>query len=92
MSEGVSNAYAIMTDAGRVLVNTGLVFEAPLRKKAFEQLEARTPAIIVTQGHADHWGGVSALRDSGTDVVMHANYRYWRDDNERLTPASLDVS
>ena len=33
MSEGVSNAYAVMTDAGRVLVNTGLVFEAPLRSE-----------------------------------------------------------
>jgi alkyl sulfatase BDS1-like metallo-beta-lactamase superfamily hydrolase len=86
MSEGVSNAYAVMTDAGRVLVNTGLVFEAPMRKKAFEQFEGPTPAIIVTQGHADHWGGVNALRDSCTDIVMHANYRYWRDDNERLTP------
>lgn len=86
MSEGVSNAYAVMTDAGRVLVNTGLVFEAPLRKKAFEHLDGPTPAIIITQGHADHWGGVNVLRDSGTDVVMHANYRYWRDDNERLTP------
>ena len=86
MSEGVSNAYAVMTDAGRVFVNTGLVFEAPQRKKAFEHLNASTPAIIVTQGHADHWGGVNALRDPETDVVMHANYRYWRDDNERLTP------
>jgi alkyl sulfatase BDS1-like metallo-beta-lactamase superfamily hydrolase len=86
MSEGVSNAYAVMTDSGRVLVNTGLVFEAPLRAKAFDHLGGPTPAIIVTQGHADHWGGVSALRDSDTDVVMHANYRYWRDDHERLTP------
>src|SRR3954469_5631209 len=85
MSEGVSNAYAVMTDAGRVLVNTGLVFEVPMRKKAFEQFEGPTPAIIVTQGHADHWGGVNALVDSGTDIVMHANYLYWRDDNERLT-------
>ena len=86
MSEGVSNAYAVMTDAGRVFVNTGLVFEAPQRKKAFEHLPGPTPTVIVTQGHADHWGGVNALRDPETDVVMHANYRYWRDDNERLTP------
>lgn len=86
MSEGVSNAYAITTDAGRVVVNTGLVFEAPLRKQAFEHLDGPTPAIIVTQGHADHWGGVNALRDSDTDVIMHANYRYWRDDHERLMP------
>jgi len=87
MSEGVSNAYAAMTDAGRVLINTGLVFEAPRRKEAFQHLEGPTPTIIITQGHADHWGGVNTLRDPDTDVVMHANYRLWRDDNERLTPA-----
>src|SRR5215218_1462773 len=85
-SEGVSNAYAVMTGAGRVFINTGLIFEAPLREQAFEHLDGPTPAIIVTQGHADHWGGVNALRDSDTDVIMHANYRYWRDDNERLMP------
>jgi alkyl sulfatase BDS1-like metallo-beta-lactamase superfamily hydrolase len=87
MSEGVSNAYAVVTDAGRVVINTGLVFEAPMREQAFSQLGSATPAIIVTQGHADHWGGVNALRAPGSDVVMQANYRYWRDDNERLTPA-----
>lgn len=86
MSEGVSNAYAIATDAGRVVINTGLVFEAPMRKQAFEHLAGPTPTIIVTQGHADHWGGVNALRDNDTDVIMHANYRYWRDDNDRLMP------
>lgn len=63
MSEGVSNAYAITTDAGRVMINTGLVFEAPMRKQAFEHLAGPTPAIFVTQGHADHWGGVSCLLD-----------------------------
>ena len=26
----------------------------------------------------------NALRDDGTEVVMHSNYRYWRDDHERL--------
>ena len=31
MSPGVSNAYAMGTDAGRVIVNTGLAFEGPLQ-------------------------------------------------------------
>jgi alkyl sulfatase BDS1-like metallo-beta-lactamase superfamily hydrolase len=84
MSPGVSNAYAVATDEGRVLVNTGLVFEGPLHRKAFADVACPTRAIVVTQGHADHWGGVNALRDAETDVVMHRNYRYWRDDNERL--------
>ena len=92
MSPGVSNAYAVATDDGRVVVNTGLVFEGPLHRKAFANVAAPTRAIVITQGHADHWGGVNSLRDAGgdtatdiqTDIVMHRNYRYWRDDNERL--------
>jgi len=85
MSPGVSNAYAVATGDGRVLVNAGLVFEGPLRQRAFAGVPGPTRAIIVTQGHADHWGAVNALREDGTDIVMHANYRYWRDDNDRLT-------
>ena len=84
MSPGVSNAYALATDDGRVIINGGLFFEGALRHKAFADVPGPTRALIVTQGHADHFGGVYALREPDTDVVMHANYRYWRDDNERL--------
>lgn len=84
MSPGVSNSYAIATDDGRVIVNGGLFFEGAQRLKAFASIAGPTRAVIVTQGHADHWGGVNALREPDTDVVMHANYRYWRDDNVRL--------
>src|SRR6201999_4615075 len=88
VSPGGSNAYAVATDDGRVIVNSGLVFEGPLHRKAFADVAGPTRAILITQGHADHWGGVNSLRDSGqntdTEIVMHRNYRYWRDDNERL--------
>jgi alkyl sulfatase BDS1-like metallo-beta-lactamase superfamily hydrolase len=84
MSPGVSNSYAVATDEGRVIVNTGLVFEGPLHRKAFGEVAGPTRAILVTQGHADHWGGANSLRDNDTDILMHRNYRYWRDDNERL--------
>ncbi|WAC90470.1 alkyl sulfatase dimerization domain-containing protein [Mycobacterium sp. Aquia_213] len=84
MSPGVSNSYAVATDDGRVIVNAGLVFEGPLHRKAFADVAGPARAIVVTQGHADHWGGVHTLRDDGTDVIMHRNYRYWRDDNSLL--------
>lgn len=84
MSPGVSNSYAIATDDGRVIVNGGLFFEGAQRRTAFSDVPGPTRAIVVTQGHADHWGGVNALREPGTDVIMQANYRYWRDDNIRL--------
>lgn len=85
MSPGVSNAYAVGTDDGRVIINAGLVFEGPLRRQAFDPVcPGPTRTIIVTQGHADHWGGVTSLREPGTEVIMHADYHYWRDDTQRL--------
>jgi alkyl sulfatase BDS1-like metallo-beta-lactamase superfamily hydrolase len=40
--------------------------------------------IVITQGHYDHVGGIDTLRDPLTKVVAQANWRAWRDDNERL--------
>ncbi|MGV0813409.1 alkyl sulfatase dimerization domain-containing protein [Mycolicibacterium boenickei] len=85
MSPGVSNAYAVATDGGRVIINAGVIFEGPLRRRAFEVVPGSTHTIVITQGHGDHWGAVNALRDEHTNIVMHANYRFLRDDNARLT-------
>lgn len=85
MSPGVSNAYAVATDVGRVIINAGMIVEGSLRRRAFEAVPGPTQTIVITQGHGDHWGAVNVLRDDQTDIVMHANYRYWRDDNARLT-------
>lgn len=84
MSPGVSNSYAIGTDDGRVIINGGMFFEGPRHRDAFSGAPGPTRAIVVTQGHADHFTGVYALREPCTDILMHANYRYWRDDTARL--------
>lgn len=41
MSPGVSNAYAVATDEGRVIVNSGLVFEGPLHARLLPRCRAR---------------------------------------------------
>ena len=84
MSPGVSNSYAVGTDDGRVVVNAGMVFEGHLHKNAFSGVAGPTRTIVITQGHADHWGAINVVRDPDTDTVMHRNYRYWRDDNALL--------
>lgn len=84
MSPGVSNSYALATDDGRVIVNAGLIFEGPLRQKSYADISGPTRAIVVTQGHPDHWGGVVFLREPDTDVIMQSNYPTWRDDYQRL--------
>ena len=85
MSPGLSNSYLLRTDDGRIVVNTGMGFEGPLHRRVFDAVDdAPTRAIILTQGHFDHVGGVDSLRDEGTDVVAQADFARWRDDNERL--------
>jgi len=85
LSYGLSNSYLLSTDDGRLIVNTGMGFEGPLHRQAFDSVDpSPTRAVILTQGHYDHVGGVDVLRDPGSDVIAQANFETWRHDNERL--------
>lgn len=85
MSPGWTNSYLIRTDDGRIVINTGMGFEGPLHRRAFDAVDpSPTRAVLLTQGHYDHVGGVDVLRDADSDVVAQANFTIWRDDNERL--------
>jgi alkyl sulfatase BDS1-like metallo-beta-lactamase superfamily hydrolase len=85
VSPGLSNAYLLTTDDGRIIVNTGMGFESLVHKANFDAVDdSPTRYIVVTQGHYDHVGGVDVLRQPDSKVVAQANWRHWRDDNERL--------
>ncbi len=74
LSEGLSNAFLVVTSEGRVVVNTGMGFEAPVHKRNFDAVDAGPIRyILLTQGHVDHVGGVDLFREEGTEVVAHAN-------------------
>ena len=76
MSNGLSNAYLLKTGAGRVIINTGMGFEAPTHKKLFDAVHpGPTPYILLTQGHVDHVGGVRLFREPGTKLVAQRNNR-----------------
>jgi len=81
MARDVSNAYLVTTDDGDVMVNTGIVNNAE-RNVALLSPRRTGPLryIILTQSHADHFGGVPSFKDDGTKVVGGPGYCEGRDD------------
>jgi alkyl sulfatase BDS1-like metallo-beta-lactamase superfamily hydrolase len=84
MAQDISNAYLVTTADGDVLVNTGFMDNAERNKAVFAPVRSgplRT--IILTQAHADHYGGVPVLREAGTQVIAERRFvdtwRYFHD-------------
>ena len=84
-SPGLSSAYLITTDEGRVVVNTGMWFESPVHQRNFDAVsDAPVRHIILTQGHTDHIGGVGLFRQEGTELVAHRNSMACQADDHRI--------
>lgn len=85
VSEGLSNSYLVVTQAGRVVINTGMGFEAPVHKRNFDAVdESPIRYIVLTQGHVDHVGGVDLLRGPDTEIVAHAGNQAHQADDARI--------
>ncbi len=85
VSEGLSNSYLVVTAEGRVIVNTGMGFEAPVHKRNYDAVDAGPVRyILLTQGHVDHVGGVDLLREAGTEIVAQAGNPAHQADDARI--------
>jgi glyoxylase-like metal-dependent hydrolase (beta-lactamase superfamily II) len=84
-SAGTSASYLIVTDAGRVIVNTGMGWEAPHHRHLFAPIcKGPTPYIVTTQGHVDHVGGVALFREPETRYVAQAMNPTCQADDARI--------
>ncbi len=85
LSEGLSNAWLITTPEGRIVVNTGMGFEAPVHKRNFDAVDPRPVRyILLTQGHVDHVGGVNLFKEEGTQVIAQAGNQAHQADDARI--------
>lgn len=85
ISPGLSNSYLLTTGEGRIVVNTGMGFEAPVHRANYDAVDSSPIRyVILTQGHYDHVGGTDVLSDPGSDIVAQENWEMWRRDNEVL--------
>ena len=84
-SAGTSASYLLVTGDGRVIVNTGMGWEAPHHKRVFDAVySGPTRYVITTQGHVDHVGGVALFREPGARYVAQANNPACQADDRRL--------
>jgi glyoxylase-like metal-dependent hydrolase (beta-lactamase superfamily II) len=87
MARDISNSYLVTTSDGDVVINTGMPDGAE-RSVALFAPHRTGPLryIILTQSHADHFGGVPTFREAGTQVVGGPGYVEARDDMMGLQP------
>jgi alkyl sulfatase BDS1-like metallo-beta-lactamase superfamily hydrolase len=84
-SAGCTAAYLLLSDRGRVIVNTGMGFEAPHHKRVFDAIRpGPTHYVVTTQAHVDHVGGVDLFVEPGTRYVAQANNRACQADDARI--------
>ncbi len=89
-SGGTTAAYCLLTDRSRVIVNTGMGYEAPHHKRVFDDVRpGPTPYILTTQAHVDHVGGVALFREPGTAYVAQANNAACQRDDARIRQLRL---
>lgn len=84
-SPGMSSAYLLSAGDERIVVNTGMWFEARTHKRNFDAVTtAPTRYIVLTQGHPDHVGGVPVFKEETTEVVAQGNSAACQADDHRI--------
>jgi alkyl sulfatase BDS1-like metallo-beta-lactamase superfamily hydrolase len=74
-SRGIGNSYLITTPEGDVLVNAGTLGDARRGKEAFGKISDRPiRRIILTQSHANQFGGLEVFKTSENEVIAHRIY------------------
>jgi glyoxylase-like metal-dependent hydrolase (beta-lactamase superfamily II) len=84
MAKDISNAYLVTTSTGDVMINTGFMDNAERTRRLLEPVRSGPLLyIILTQAHADHYGGVPVLRELVTKVIAERRFvdtwRYFHD-------------
>lgn len=79
MSRDVSNAYRVVTPAGDVIINTGIIWhEAENFRRLSAVSDNPVAKIIFTQSHDDHIGGWRKFAGPDVETIAQANFAHVR--------------
>ena len=85
-SRGIGNSYLLTTPEGNVLVNAGTLGDARRGRELFAQVStAPIRFIILTQSHANQYGGLEVYKTPDNTVIAHRNYPSERISSEMLS-------
>ena len=72
---GIGNSYLIKTNDGDVLINAGTLSDARRGKPLFENVSSQQIRhIILTQSHANQFGGLEIYKTAENQVIAHQIY------------------
>src|SRR5262249_33131613 len=82
---GFGNTFMVVTEAGNVIIDTSMPFNAA-RHKELLQAENAGPIkyIILTHAHGDHTGGVGAWKQPDTKIIAQKNHAEFQHYQTRL--------
>lgn len=85
-SRGVGNSYLLTTSEGDVLVNAGTLGDARRGRELFRKVSAAPiRCIVLTQSHANQYGGLELYKTPDNTVIAHRNYPEDRRYSEALS-------
>jgi alkyl sulfatase BDS1-like metallo-beta-lactamase superfamily hydrolase len=83
---GIGNSYLLTTPQGDVLVNAGTLGDARRARPLFARISAAPIRyIVLTQSHANQFGGLEIYKTNENTVLAHRNYPAERTYNELLS-------
>lgn len=85
-SRGVGNSYLVTTDEGDLLVNAGTLADARRARELFATVSANpVRKIVLTQSHANQYGGLEVFKTPSNEVIAHHLYPGERATGEALS-------
>lgn len=83
---GVGNSYLVTTGGDSVLVNAGTLADAKRGKDLFAKVSTAPIArIVLTQSHANQYGGLEVYKTPQNEVIAHKLYAQERQISEMLS-------